>query len=356
MAADAGAMARPLRCEFPGGWYHVTARGNERKNIFRDDRDRGHFLEVVSGLEERFGLEVHAYVLMSNHYHLLLRMRGERGLSAGMHFLGVSYSVWFNRRHGRSGHLFQGRFKAVAVDFDEWGAALSRYIHLNPVRTARHGLDKRARAADRKGLGGTGGKEEVLRRLATMRDHRWSSYAAYVGGSRGADWLHTEEVLAKFGKGARGRREYRKYAEEAIRSRWQESPWENLVGGLVLGGKELLEKVRQTTKADAAQQPGWKQIARRVDLADVVAAVSRLRGGAWEDDGHRRGDWARPMVLMAARRLAGIKNRTLAGWMGSKDDSAVTQAVKRLEARMRGDRKLEKIYEALHRELSNVKM
>ncbi len=349
-------MARLLRCEFPGGWYHVTARGNERKNIFRDERDRAHFVELLAELEARFGLEVHALVLMDNHYHLLLRMRRETGLSAGMHFLGVSYSVWFNRRHRRSGHLFQGRFKAVVVDFDAWGAELSRYIHLNPVRTRRHGLDKRARAADREGLGESVGKEEVTQRLAALRKHRWSSYPAYVGWGKGAAWLHTAETLAKFGKGSKGSREYRRYVEEAIRSKWLESPWENLVGGLVLGGKELLEKVRQVTKANPGEQPGWKEIERRPGLPEIVAAVSRLRGEAWEDFGNRRGDWGRPMVLMAARRWAGIDNRTLADWMGGKDDSAVTQAVKRLEAKMRRSCKLAGFYRALEREMSNVKM
>lgn len=349
-------MARPLRCEFPGGWYHVTARGNERKDIFRNDHDREHFLEVLGELEARFGLEVHAYVLMGNHYHLLLRLRGEHGLSAGMHFLGVSYSVWFNRRHRRSGHLFQGRFKAVVVDFDDWGGELSRYIHLNPVRTRSHGLDKGARAADRQGLGDKVSKEEALQRLATLKNHRWSSYDAYVGRGTSPDWLHTEAMLSKFGKGPRARREYRKYVEEAVRSRWAESPWENLVGGLVLGGKELLEKVRKSTKADPTQQPGWKQIERRLELPDIVKAVSRLRGEPWEDYGQRRGDWGRPMVLMAARRLAGIDNRTLARWIGAKDDSTVTQAVKRLEVKMRTDRKLAKFYDALSRELSKVKI
>jgi len=349
-------MARPLRCEFPGGWYHVTARGNERKNIFRDERDREHFVELLAELEARFGLEVHAFVLMDNHYHLLLRMRREAGLSAGMQFLGVSYSVWFNRRHRRSGHLFQGRFKAVVVDFDTWGAELSRYIHLNPVRTRRHGLDKRARAADRAGLGEVVGKEEVVQRLAALRQHRWSSYPAYVGRGKGPAWLHTAETLAKFGKRSKGSREYCRYVEEAIRSKWLESAWENLVGGLVLGGKELLEKVRRVTKADPGEQPGWKEIERRPGLPEIVAAVSRLRGEAWEDFGNRRGDWGRPMVLMAARRLAGINNRTLAAWMGGKDDSAVTQAVKRLEAKMRQSRKLAGIYRSLEREISNVKM
>lgn len=349
-------MARPLRCEFPGGWYHVTARGNERRDIFRDQRDREHFVGLLAQLEARFGLEVHAFVLMDNHYHLLLRMRRETGLSAGMQFLGVSYSVWFNRRHRRSGHLFQGRFKAAVVDFEVWGAELSRYIHLNPVRTKRHGLGKQSRAADREGLGKAVGKEEMARRLAALRQHRWSSLAAYVGRGKSPVWLHTAETLAKFGKGSKRRAEYRRYVEEAIGRKWSESPWENLVGGLVLGGNELVEKVRRVTKADPGEQPGWKEIERRVGLPEIVAAVSRLRREAWEKFGSRHGDWGRPMVLMAARRLAGIDNRTLADWMGSKNDSAVTHAVKRLEAKMDRSRKLAGFYRSLQREMSKVKM
>ena len=104
------------------------------------------------------------------------------------------------------------------------------------------------------------------------------------------------------------------------------------------------------------QQPGWKQVTRRIELPDVVAAVGRLRGTSPDDDIHRRGDWGRPMVLLAARRLAGIKNRALAGWMGAKDESAVTHAVNRLDANMQSDRMLKRFYEGLRRALSNVKM
>ena len=117
---------------------------------------------LLGEIEARFGLEVHCYVLMSNHYHLLLRMRRESGLSAGMQWLGVSYAGWFNRRHRRKGHLFEGRFKAILVEFESWGAALSRYIHLNPVRIRRYGLDKKSRAAERVGLkpaGDAGGSQ-----------------------------------------------------------------------------------------------------------------------------------------------------------------------------------------------------
>jgi putative transposase len=108
-------MARPLRIVCPGAWYHITARGNERRDIFRDDKDRLRFLEILAEMVDRFEVCLHAYVLMDNHYHLLLEIR-RANLSQSIQWLNVSYSVWFNRRHGRSGHLLQGRFKSVALD------------------------------------------------------------------------------------------------------------------------------------------------------------------------------------------------------------------------------------------------
>ncbi|MBU6402161.1 MAG: transposase, partial [Verrucomicrobia bacterium] len=110
-------MARPLRIELAGGRYHVTARGNERRNIFRTDRDRTHFLELVAELPDRFGGRLHAYAMMPNHYHLLLETP-EPNLSRAIQWLNVSYSVWFNRRYDRSGHLFAGRFHAVLIEDD----------------------------------------------------------------------------------------------------------------------------------------------------------------------------------------------------------------------------------------------
>src|SRR5881628_1690594 len=143
-------MARALRIEQPGAWYHVTGRGNERKDIFRDDPDRLHFRALLGEMVERCGLLLHSWVLMSNHYHLLLEApRGN--LSLAMQWLNVSYSVWFNRRHRRIGHLFQGRFKAIVVEAQSWALALSRYVHLNPVRTVHFRLDKKARQRQRMG-------------------------------------------------------------------------------------------------------------------------------------------------------------------------------------------------------------
>src|SRR5437667_12743342 len=115
-------MARPLRIERPGGWYHLTARGNERRPLFRDDRDRQHFCQLLAEMVDRFH-----------------KRQREANLSRVAQWLNLSYSVWLNRRHGRSGHLFQGRFKSVIVSREEWGLALSRYVHLNPVRVGALG-------------------------------------------------------------------------------------------------------------------------------------------------------------------------------------------------------------------------
>src|SRR5262245_59116271 len=122
-------MARPPRIVRPGAWYHVTARGIERKAIFLSEADRRHFCELLPEWIERFKTMLHAYVLMDNHYHLLLETP-EANLSRAMQWLNLSYTAWFNRRRHRSGHLFQGRFKAIVFEPRECALLLSRYVHL----------------------------------------------------------------------------------------------------------------------------------------------------------------------------------------------------------------------------------
>ncbi|MCH8056115.1 MAG: transposase, partial [Deltaproteobacteria bacterium] len=151
-------MARPLRIEYPGATYHVTSRGNERKAIFRGDLDRRKFLELLSSSVEQFILQLHAYVFMDNHYHLLVETP-EGGLSRAVRYLNGVYTQYFNRRHRRVGHLFQGRYKAILIDKDSYLAELSRYIHLNPWRVRSGVKDplryrwSSLRAYDREGEG-----------------------------------------------------------------------------------------------------------------------------------------------------------------------------------------------------------
>src|SRR5882724_3598613 len=125
-------MARPLRMNRAGVWFHVAARGTNPKDVFIDDSHRRHWLGLLEEWVPRFRLQVHAYAMMSNHYHLLVETP-EANLSQAMQWLQTSYSMWFNRKRGRVGPLFQGRYKALVVEPQSWGWAVSRYIHLNPV-------------------------------------------------------------------------------------------------------------------------------------------------------------------------------------------------------------------------------
>ena len=217
-------MVRPLRIEKVGGWYHVTARGNEPKAIFRDDADRRHFLGIVAEMVRRFLLRLHCFVLMDNHYHLVLELR-EPNLSRAVQWLNVSYSVWFNRRHRRSGHLFQGRFKSVTVNRDEWGLALSRYVHLNPVRMQTLGLGKQDRQVQRMGLSPAPKEEQVRERMRKLRAYRWSSYRWYIGLGVAPAWLECDTVLA-LGGGAKAeqRRRTRDYVETRLGKDWSKAP------------------------------------------------------------------------------------------------------------------------------------
>jgi REP element-mobilizing transposase RayT len=339
--------------ELEGGWYHVTGRGNERKEVFRDDEDRERFLLLLGGLEARYGVEIHGYVLINNHYHLLVRLGRDRGLSAAMQWLAVSYTIWFNRRHGRSGHLFQGRYKAILLEFDRWGAELSRYIHLNPVRVRKYGLDKRTRAAERRGLAEAPVEQTIKARLEKMASYPWSSHPQYAGTGTGHKWLHTGEILSRF-DGSRSA--YREYVEEAIRGGIPPSPWEELAGGFLLGGEEFQKETGKMLKGDAREQPGLTELTETIGLDGIAAAVAREKGEAWEDFVDRRKDWGRDMALLLARRHTAKTNRELAEWGGGMSDSAVAHAIKRFEQKMEDHPQLREIYARLLQQMSIVKI
>jgi putative transposase len=189
-------MARPLRFEYPGAIYHVMARGDGGKFLFLEREDYLLFLKWLSQICESHGWRVHAWVLMGNHFHLLLETP-ETNLSSGMKILLGSFSQAWNRRYHRRGHVFQGRYKAIPVSGELASDAfqyrvVADYIHLNP---ARAGL--------------TGGKKGKL------VDYEWSSLKHYARG-KGPSWLVQERVLNAFelSKDGRGRRAYVSYLEK----------------------------------------------------------------------------------------------------------------------------------------------
>ncbi|HNQ88253.1 MAG TPA: transposase [Verrucomicrobiota bacterium] len=332
-------MARPLRIERAGGWYHVSARGNERRAIYRDDRDRRHFLEVLAEMVLRYRVRLHGFVLMDNHYHLLLELT-EANLSRAVQWVNVSYSVWFNRRHERSGHLFQGRFKSVAVSPEEWALALSRYVHLNPVRIRTLGLGKRDRRAQRVGLSPAPDADQVRERIALLRGYRWSSYRAYIGLERAPAWLECQNVLSLGGGPERDRRRrYREYVERAVREGVGRSPWESVREQVVLGGAEFLAELRAHVSGSRQEQRGaGRLLAERPGLEAVIAAIEKVKGLPWADFRDRYGDTGRDMALTLGRRLCGLKLAEVAQAVGLRHYGVVATSVKRYAGRLAKDR------------------
>lgn len=332
-------MARPLRIEKPGGWYHVSARGNERKAIYRDDRDRRHFLELIAEMAPRFRVRLHAFVLMDNHYHLLLEL-SEANLSRSVQWLNVSYSVWFNRRHERSGHLLQGRFKSVAVSPEEWALELSRYVHLNPVRIQPLGLSKMDQHARRAGLSPAPEAAQVRARIALLRRYRWSSYRAYIGLERMPEWLECQTVLGlSGGAGAEQRRWYRDYVETAAREGLEKSPWESVREQAVLGSAEFLAGLKQYVGGNEQEQRGARRLlAERPPFEAVIAAIEQVKGRQWADFRDQYGDTGRDMALYLGRRLCGLKLAELARLVDLRNYGVVATNAKRYERRLERDR------------------
>jgi putative transposase len=225
-------MARPLRLEFRGALYHVTSRGDGQEAIYRDDEDRGMCLEVLASTVRRFNWRLHAWCLMGNHYHLLVETP-DGNLSPGMrHFNGV-YTQRFNRRHGRVGHVFQGRYKAILVQKDSYLLELARYIVLNPVRASM---------------------------VRSPKDWPWSSYRATAGLTAAPDWLETDWVLSAFGQ--RKTQVLERYRAFVAEGKNQPSPWGQLKNQIYLGSDAFVDKMQSRLSPDK-------------DLSEIPAAQRR---------------------------------------------------------------------------------
>ena len=213
-------MARPLRIEFAGALYHVTSRGDGQEDIYRDDNDRKVFLEVLAEAKARFNWIIHAYCLMSNHYHILIETP-DSNLSKGMRHLNGVYTQRYNHLHKRSGHVFQGRYKAILVQKESYLMELSRYIVLNPVRA------RMARSA---------------------KDWEWSSYRATAGLTRAYPWLTTDWILASFsGRRHEAMQQYRSFVSAG---RNQPKPWEEFKNQIYLGDEEFVDEMQSKLLPD----------------------------------------------------------------------------------------------------------
>jgi putative transposase len=334
-------MARPLRVHRADAWYHVTARGTKRRDIFREEPDRRHWLELIPELAERFRVPIFAYVMMANHYHLLLSAP-ELNLSKAMQWFQTSYSMWFNRKHGRVGPLFQGRFHAVVVEPNAFAYELSRYVHLNPVRVKGLGLDKRTRRGARLGLTPAASEEVVRERLKVLRDFRWSSYPAYVRRQEPPKWLDRKLILERSCRGSLADQEqaYRKFVEQAIRDGHEDRFWENLLGQVALGSKDWLKRLQKRLSGQNREQPQTRSVQARPAMTQVIAAVEGVRELSWKQFRRLRGDWGRDIVWYLGWHRCGLPLRKLGDIAGGADYAAVSAAIKSIDRKLMRDNEM----------------
>jgi len=316
-------MSRPIRIEFAGAFYHVTARGNERKKIFLSQRDYARFKEYLEIARERFGCVLHAYVLMGNHYHLLLETP-EANLSKVMHYLNGSYTTYFNVKRKRNGHLFQGRYKSIVVDRDSYLLELSRYIHLNPIRA---GIKERP------------------------EEYPHSSYGSYLARDKDS-FVCCKEVFGLLASNPKeASRKYRDYVESGLGDQ-EPSPLEKLYGGIVLGRARF---VREVLRGLSDQQLENDEVSYRKALQsgeDAEAIIQRIcvaRGCAPQDLVSEENRYARDMAIYLLKRQTAATNRKIGEILGGLSYSAVAKAYQRFGKKLLEDNELSREADRLSR-------
>lgn len=325
-------MARPVRVDIVDGVYHVVSRGTERCDLFKSDTDRVHFLDRLAEAQRRFRLSVYGYVLMDNHFHLLV-CTPEANLSQAVQWLKVSYSMWFNAKYRRVGPLFQGRFKGVLVDPDEsWLLELSLYVHLNPVRIKKLGLGKKEKSVE--GLGWAAPSSKVAaERLATLRTYRWSSYAYYAGYKRKIpEWLSVDVI----GSMVESPSTYRRMAQYRVSNGVDEDFVSKLMNRVALGGESFIDQIRTRCPVDREYE-GRRILNRRCCWEDIIGVVEQVKGSKWEEFAPIRGDWGRAASYYLARKYACMTLAEIGVAAGGVDYAAVSAMEKRFEKRLVSD-------------------
>jgi putative transposase len=332
-------MARPTRIDLPGAWYHVLNRGIEKRSIFRSQRCYERFLELLSALPRRFGLKLHGYVLMPNHYHLQIETP-EANLSRAIHWLNVGYSVWLNRKYSRVGPLFQGRFKAILHEPEE-AVIINRYIHLNPVRVKAAGGHEGRATTDVEIS-----KDLARHRVEILEQFPWSSYGYFAGTKAPVDWVCTQAILECFGRGPERKRQatFRRQLREAAAIGDWETDWKDrLKYTVLLGSTEFVAKMRKLVQGDQDQQTGLRRASKEaLDWTQIVRAVTQAWGCPWEELLRARGRGGRETALFLGRTRARLTLKELGSLSGGLHHNAVSIAIRRFGLRLQTDRVLQR--------------
>jgi len=315
-------MARPLRITYPGAFYHITSRGNERKEVFKSKRDRQKFLEYLESASQRYDAVIHAYCLIYNHYHLLMETP-TGNLPQIMRHINGAYTTYFNVKRKRAGHLFQGRYKAILVDIDEYAKELSRYIHLNPVRA------------------------ELVK---TPEEYEWSSYQFYIGRQKTPEWLHLDFILGYFGKKfSMAQKEYQQFVD-MLGDQEYKSPLTEVVSSTILGTPDFIALIKDrylAGKKPDKNLPALKELSEKASMYDIFSEVESV----FKKDQ----SLARNIKLYLCQRNTGEKLKDIGKHFGI-GESGVSQACRRISQKIDRDKKIERKIEKIEKKLIMSRM
>lgn len=306
-------MARPLRIQYPGAYYHVTCRGNERRRIFLDDDDRYRFLRLLAESLGVYDVVLYAYVMMDNHFHLVVQTP-RANLSEFMRRFNICYTGWFNYHHATCGHVYQGRYKALLIDADAYLLELSRYVHLNPVRAGKYGA-----------LNNHEQMQHVER-------YKWSSLPGYLDKQKAVDIVAYDMILSMVGS----QRGYRRFLLDGLRSGIKD-PFRNVQYRTVLGDDDFVSRVTQESislgKGSPDEQPAYREMARKVIAPDeLLTCVAESLGADIERVRARSGlSIERAIVAELLYRYSGITQHKIGQLLGGVGYSAVSMMRRHLK-------------------------
>jgi putative transposase len=316
-------MVRPLRIDYPNAVYHITNRGVNRQPIFFQEDDYQKFLDRLAQIHQRMKVIIHGYCLMPNHYHLEITTP-ESNISRSIQWLNQSYATYINIRHQRSGHLFQGRFKSVVIEIESHLAALTRYIHQNPIRA---------------GI------------ISNPIEYKWSSYRAYLGMDK-IPWLNTSVTLKRFGRTLpEQRKNYREFIEEQA----PENPIKETVYGAILGSEQFIEKVQKKlkTRPDDREISRLNTARRTMSIAYIVNTIS-MKTGIKRPEIKRKGgkrNRYREIAIYLCYMNCNTTNREIGHYFGGIDTSSVSEVIRRIKEKLKTDKQLEKEIKNINSEL-----
>lgn len=311
-------MGRPQRVIFENAYYHVMNRGASRGNIFFDEEDKKNFLGTLSDASNQYDIEIHAYCLMDNHYHLLIKTP-KANISRAMRHLNGVYTQRYNRRHDTDGALFRGRYKAILIDSDAYLLHLTKYIHLNPLSA---------------------------KMVEQLEDYEWSSYLAYIGKRAPRNWLVLHEVYEQLTQGQEKTKHYQRFMlgldlKKEIVNFYRKA---NLAP--ILGGSDFVDSLK--TQQPSKETPKKQRINWRPTIEEIIDAVSTVVGTSMEDlvrvqRGPQQSNVGRKIAMHIARKHADYRLADIAEAFGLSHYGSASSAIHGFSGKVDKDNGIRKI-------------